>query len=399
MDKKLSEDIDAALLQSQSAPDGEDIPEQASHKKHHLKKLHESYLRTRAAKIAGLCGLVVLAFVAIFALCAFFFRNEKNDRVLDAASRTTKPDNIFYSPLTGVEVADAKNLSRATTCVMVENSIDARPQSGLNHAGLVFEALAEGGISRFMAVFQDQTSDYIGPVRSVRLTFAHLAKPYQCALAHVGGATNALNLVRNDHSYRDIDQYFNSNAYWRINSRYAPHNVYTDSDHLDALEFNKGFTKSQFSSFPRLAPNATLPENSTKANTINIRLSNDNSYNPTFSFDQASQHYFRSHSAGGAHFVVDSAGTRKQLAPSVVIAMKVQSIARSSDPSYADYVTTGSGEAFIFQAGTLTTATWRRNKVDEPLSFVDKDGQAIPLARGQTWITLYPADQGAVSWQ
>lgn len=334
-------------------------------------------------------------------ICAIFiiFRTHSSREISDHPPNPTTPDELYYSPLSGNEIKDKNLISGATTCVMIENSPDARPQSGLDQAGVIYEAIAEGGITRFMAIFQEGKPQYLGPVRSVRLTYAELAKPYQCGIAHVGGSGNALSLIRAAGSgYRDLDQFYNGGSYWRIGSRHAPHNVYTSFEKLDQLNYNKGFTSSNFTGFPRVNPDQTntSPRDVT---TIQITLSSA-LYNPVYRYDPTTNSYRRAFANGSAHLVQDQNGVTLQLSPKVVITMKVNAISRSgSREGYADYTTTGEGDVTIFQNGTVISGKWRRANNDSELHFVDSAGNDIPLERGQTWISLYPSGSGAVSWQ
>lgn len=339
--------------------------------------------------------LLVLAIAGVTALILFGM-GRRDTALGDIDSTTTEADEIFYSRLTGVEVADKETANRPATCIMIENSPDARPQSGLGDAGIVYEALAEGGITRFMAIFQEAQPQYIGPVRSVRMAYAELAKPYHCSIAHVGGSDNAVKLIRNNSAFRDIDQFFNGNYYWRESTRYAPHNVYTSFEKLDALNQNKGYTSSEFSGFTRIKPD-TQPEQTEKtAKSIKIAMSSD-LFSPVYTYNEETQKYARAHANGGAHYSVTRDGQLTQNAPDVVIAMKVNSYNRPGTP-YADYTTTGSGEAYIFQAGGVIEGHWNRENADSELRFVDNNGEDIPLVRGQVWISLYPSN-GKVTWE
>ncbi len=154
-----------------------------------------------------------------------------------------KPKAKYYSPLTGELIAQEGDAAKPVTAIMLENSPDARPQSGLKDAEIVYEAIAEGGVTRFLAVYQQHKPQLIGPVRSVRMYYVHWLTPYDASVAHIGGSAAALQLVRNG-SYRDIDQFFNAGSYWRANDRYAPHNVYTSFEKLDALNASKGYASS-----------------------------------------------------------------------------------------------------------------------------------------------------------
>jgi len=130
----------------------------------------------------------------------------------------------YYSPLTGALVANDAMTKLPVTGVMIENSPDARPQSGLKDSGVVFEAIAEGGITRFLVLYQQEKPQLIGPVRSLRLYDVEWLAAFDAGICHVGGSAAALSEIRNG-SYRDLDQFFNSSSYWRASNRYAPHNV------------------------------------------------------------------------------------------------------------------------------------------------------------------------------
>lgn len=340
--------------------------------------------------------LVLLIILAGAGVATYFFMGPKlSEQNSDSNQIKTTADEIYYSKLTGREVS-ADEVGIAATCIMIENSPDARPQSGLDQAGIVYEAIAEGGITRFMAIFQESKPQYIGPVRSLRMTYAEFAKPYHCSIAHVGGADNALNLVRNNPEYRDIDQFFNDSSYWRISSRWAPHNVYTGFEALDALNLNRGYTTSEFNGFSRIKPDTNNTAGEITARTIRIELSSD-LYNPVYTYDEAANNYRRSFATGEAHEAASESGQTSQLTPDVVIALETDAVSRAGTP-YADYRTVGGGNAFIFQNGTVTSAKWQRDSVDSELKFIDENNEEIKLNRGQVWISIYPSNN-SISWE
>lgn len=116
--------------------------------------------------------------------------------------------------------------------VAVENSPQARPQAGLLEADLVVEALTESEVTRMLALYWSRPAERIGPVRSARTFFVHLAHAYGAPFAHAGGNADALELIGQLHS-RDLDEIYNAGAYfWRSSDRRAPHNLYTSTDLL-----------------------------------------------------------------------------------------------------------------------------------------------------------------------
>ena len=134
--------------------------------------------------------LIILLILAVAGVAALvFFGMGRRETVLgNTDSTTTEADELYYSRLTGVEVADKETANRPATCIMIENSPDARPQSGLGEAGIIYEAIAEGGITRFMAIFQEAQPQFIGPVRRASKALSLLDRPRrrlgQCAPAH-----------------------------------------------------------------------------------------------------------------------------------------------------------------------------------------------------------------------
>ena len=302
-----------------------------------------------------------------------------------------KPEPIpvkYYSPLTGSLVASEAVTKQAVTGIMIENSPDARPQSGLKDSGVVFEAIAEGGITRFLVLYQAEKPQLIGPVRSLRLYDVEWLAAFDASVAHIGGSAAALVEVRNG-SYRDIDQFFNSGGYWRSSDRYSPHNVYTSFERLDALNLAKGYTTSNFTGFTRVDG---LPSELPNATAINITISSY-LYNNSYIYDNVTNTYARSQ-GGEAHLDRESG----QIAPSVIVAMRVDETTIFED-GYREQITTiGSGAAVIFQNGVAINATWQKASKTGQITFADGAGVDIPLVRGQTWIIAVPNIDGDVTW-
>lgn len=282
----------------------------------------------------------------------------------------------LYATLTGLPITDASINERPVTAIMIENSQDARPQSGLNQAGVVFEAVAEGGITRFLTLFQDTEPDYIGPVRSVRPYYVQWLMGFDAAVAHVGGSGEALALIKNEGA-KDLDQFANSSAYWRVSSRFAPHNMYTSIAKLREAENRKGYGKSNYTGFTRKEDAvSTAPT----ARTIDFNISGA-IYNAHYDYDANNNRYLRSE--GGKAHTDEKSGA--QLSPKVVVGLVMP---QGKNGVYTTYGTIGSGQAFIFQDGVVTPGTWEKSGNKNQFIFKDSAGAEIALNRGQTWITV-----------
>ncbi len=294
----------------------------------------------------------------------------------------------YYSPLNGIEVANEEATKHVVTAVMIENSPDARPQSGLAEADVVFEAVAEGGITRFIALYQNSRPSLVGPVRSLRPYYADWAAAFDPSVAHVGGSPEALSMIRSGNYGVDIDQFFNGSYYWRATDRAAPHNVYTNFDKLDALNANKNHTTSTFSFAPRVNGRAVEAPDATQ---IQIDVSSG-IFSVSYSYNKTTNSYDRKQ-GGVAH----TDREKGQISPKVVIALKTN-ISLSSDGSHMTIATSGSGKAYVFQNGTVTEGTWSKENAKGQLFIKDAAGKEISPVRGQTWITTVGNDKN-VSWQ
>lgn len=296
----------------------------------------------------------------------------------------------FYSKLSHIEVPDEASTNKAITAIMIENSPNARPQSGLKDAEIVFESVAEGGITRFLTLFQVNKPQLIGPVRSVREYYIDWLTPYQPSVAHVGGSATALKIIRNG-QYRDIDQMFNGSYYWRSTDRYAPHNVYTSFEKLDALNKQRGYITSTVDSFLRQTPKLKKDQPLTAKN-INFTISSP-LYNSGYIYNPETNLYAR-YQAGKPHLDRE----KGQITANAVIAIETN-MSRVSQDGYRERVDSlGEGKAYIFQNGQITEATWKKPSANKAIRFYNTNNQEIAINAGQVWISAIPKSSGKVAW-
>lgn len=333
--------------------------------------------------------VIVIALVLLTAIGAgIYFVFIKADKPVQSVQK--KPAVVKHDPpkpttvpstLTGLPVDPSVN-DRNLVGVMVENSTDARPQSGLDQAGVVFEAIAEGGITRFLALFQDQQPDYLGPVRSVRPYYIQWASGFDAPIAHVGGSGEALQDMKS-WNIKDLDQFSGGSYFQRITGRPAPHNVYTSYANLNAYEQKLGYSSNKFTSFSRVATAGKAVAAPT-AKSIDLTLSGYY-FNVHYDFDASTNAYKRSE-GNAPHMVVNAAGAQTQLAPKVVVAL-VMPYGLEADGLHSEYGTIGSGQAYIFQDGTAIQATWHKASRTDQFTFTDADNKPVALEQGQTWLT------------
>lgn len=373
------QDVEEEITMDDEPTPGSEIGTGQPQKPHRSLK---AWLKSRTKKQWVVIILVALLLVGGLGAGAYalFFKSTAAPVVKTIKKKTpvvTKKPTTVASTLTGLQVAPEVN-KRPITAVMIENSLDARPQSGIDQAGVVFEAVAEGGITRFCNLFQDTEPAYIGPVRSVRPYYIQWAVGFDAAIAHVGGSGEALQDMK-DWNVKDLDQFSNGNYFQRIASRAAPHNVYTSMSQLREIENRKGYGVPNFTP---LARKKEQPSKTPNATSIDVDISGPY-FNSHYDYDAATNSYKRSQ-AGQPHMQVDQTGAQTQIAPKVVVAL-VMSQGIASDGTHTAYGALGTGQAYIFQDGTATQVTWKKSTRQENFTFTDNTGKAVQLNPGQTW--------------
>ncbi len=285
---------------------------------------------------------------------------------------------LLPSPLSGVMVAEA-DANRPVTAIMIENSGEARPQSGLNEADVIFEAIAEGGVTRFLALYQAKRSDYVGPVRSARPYYVDWAAAFDAGYVNAGGSPDGLNRI-GQLGVKNISAFaYGNDVFFRTSDRFAPHNLYTTFDGLDKVNQNSGYSSSTFTPWKRKDDFAQTPS----ARAIDISISGP-FYNVRYDYDAATNSYLRS-MGGSAH---NDEASGKQLAPKAVLVLAKN---RSQNGIYSVYNTTGSGTFRVYQDGVVSEGTWSRPGDKDQYSFKDKYGFDFNFNKGQVWVSVVGA--------
>jgi hypothetical protein len=286
---------------------------------------------------------------------------------------------------------DPSIANRAPLAVVVENHPDARPQSGLDKASIVYEAISEGGITRFLAVFGPQDAETVGPVRSARTYFLDWVEGMGAFFAHAGGNRDALARIQKE-TVNDLDQFANSSAYWRDDSRNvaSEHTLYGSTKKLYELAKSKGWSlDSKITSYTYKDDAKT--EQRPTSQTVDVKFSSAQ-YNVKYTYNPAENNYLR-YMGGVAH---KDAQTDQQIKVKNIAAIEVTrwySPAGADEPGYA-MQTTGTGKATLFVDGKQIDATWKKEKTTSQIEFTDSAGKAVELNRGNLWIEVMPPETG-----
>lgn len=341
--------------------------------------------RGQLTAIAAVCGLLALAGCGADA-----------PQVLDpstvaadvAADKTAPPAPVIPAtwPLTGVAAGDIVN--RSALAVKIENDPSVRPQTGLDEADMVWEELVEGGVTRFVAVFQSVVPSSVGPVRSVRPMDAGITAPLHGLIAFSGGQAPFVDAVQAA-GMQIISMDRGADGFARVRGHAAPHNVFgTPSTFWSQADGDHAASPPAQFAFARTAEAASAAVAGTPITTLALVFSNQ--FHPNWSWSAADGAFLRSEGSTPSR---TPAGA--DLKATNVVALRVRTASTGTvDPAgnpVPETVMVDSGEATLVSGGKLVAAKWSKASTGEPIVLTSAaDGSVLKLAPGKTWVELVP---------
>lgn len=281
--------------------------------------------------------------------------------------------------LTGLPIGDEDDLERTALVIKVENAPEARPQSGMDKADVIFEELVEGGVVRFLCVFQSQDAELVGPVRSVRPVDPDIVSPIGGLFAYSGGAPQFEKLIKKA-PVRLVGYDQLTKAYTLRKDKRAPHNLFVSTEKLWDAAKSTDKTPPQLFTYGEITAGTPV----THATVVmGGRTTAD------WDWDTASSRWKRTTNQV-AHTVEGGA----QLAFANVVIQYVRYRDTTSRDQAGFLVPTadvvGSGKASILSGGNMVQATWTKRGATDVTTYTDASGVPINFAAGPTWVMLAP---------
>lgn len=333
-------------------------------------------------------SVVVLIIISLAIGFFFIFRPDVGGLLSLDVDKEEAKEELYPSLLDGTFVS-FEDANRHPLGVMVENHIEARPQLGLSAASIVYEAIAEGGITRFLAIYGPRGSDKVGPIRSARTYYVDWIRELNGYYGHVGGNYDALQQIKAD-GILDLDQFTNSSAYWRDRSRKvsSEHTMYASTTKLYGIATEKKYTTdNNFISY-KFKEDIDI-ESRPISQTIAVNFGNAN-YNISYSYNRDKNTYLRE--MGGKPHI--DAGNNAQIEAKNIIIQNVnrKTIITAINENGWIFDLVGTGDASIFLDGTETKATWKKeNKTSRTRYYNKSSGEEIEFNPGTFWIeTINP---------
>lgn len=303
---------------------------------------------------------------------------------------------------------------RRPLAVMIENHAEARPQSGLSRADIVYESVAEGGISRFMGIFYcgiAAGSINLAPVRSARTYYLPWVLEYDALYNHVGGAgrcnddtvdnrAKALCQIE-QYKIKDMDQFGISFPTCYRNYDRLDHPVVTEhtmvcvTDKLYKLAAERGWTNvdtvgvswdKNFGQW-KFKDDAKEAERGASFSASFVAWKGyEREYGVRWDYDRTNNVYLRVN-GGLPHTDLE---TKEQLSAKNVVILFAKEIGPVDDHAHLLYNNIGTGDGWFFQDGKATKVSWKKPERSSRTKFYEANGKEVSFNRGTTWIEMLP---------
>jgi hypothetical protein len=333
----------------------------------------------------------ILAVLVLAAGAVFLWLND------EPAEETEKePENppveepqVFKAPFSGIEGEEP--FAHRPVMAVLNNHPDARPQTGLASADMVFEMLAEGSVTRFLALYQSEFPEELGPVRSARDYFVELAAGYDAFFVAHGWSPDAKRLLeagRVDH----INGLFHDGTLFRRSAdRIAPHNSYIAYDNvlqgMEEVQASTDYSGRSPYYFYDSGESAKLME---QASVLEVLYGTNPQFHSEFTYDETTGLYSRS--SGGAASTDKNSGGPIEAANILVFEADHETIDAKGRQSID---LESGGKALLFQGGGVLEAEWSNQ---EGKLVPTENGKPLGLLPGKTWIHIVPKNPGISEW-
>ena len=294
---------------------------------------------------------------------------------------STEPAPVPTAPLTGLPIDDIAALDRPALLVKIDNAPGAWPQTGINQADIVYEENVEGW-TRMAAVFHSQGSDPVGPIRSGRTQDISLGTSLDRPLLvwSGGNATTTRLINRSELVNMSISAAGPNGGYFRSSDKRAPHNLFTRTSSIWALDEGRGGRPpAQFSYGP--TDDDGLP-------ITGVKLRMDGGMRASWEYDGSSGTFLRSRD-DDPHVLSDGA----RISTHNVVVLQCEYRTSVADSRSPEAQTTGSGPAWVYVGGQMFEGSWARADETSGWTLTSASGEPILLQPGRTWVELIRAGQ------
>lgn len=298
-------------------------------------------------------------------------------------------DLPFITPFTGERVAE--EISTRPILATINNHPQARPQSGLAQADIVYEMLAEGDVTRLLALYQSEVPEKIGPIRSARSYFIDIAKGFDAFYIAHGYSPEAKSMLERRVVDNINGMHYDGTYFKRSSERKAPHNSYISGDNVlaGAEKVGASLLYQKKVSYPFYDAQDSV-KIGVQAKEVTIKYSNQGSFNSDYRYDEQANRYTRY--SANVETIDYTTGKSVSLSNVLFFEMPHQII---DNVGRRNIDITKGGNAYVFQSGMMREIKWKN--ADGLLVAVEEDGSEVLLVPGKTWVHFVPTTPGLAS--
>ncbi|MBS4535278.1 DUF3048 domain-containing protein [Clostridium sp. D2Q-14] len=334
---------------------------------------------------------IFLILVIIFLIFTISCSEDQNNYELDDTDNQSEEENEsindksekVVSPLSGI-YTEKNKVDRRPVAVMFDNHRNARWQSGLSEAEVLYEFLVEGKITRYMAIYLVNDPEVIGPVRSSRPYFLSAALEYDSLYVHCGGSPEAVEDIEKLNIDNVSCMSESNDVFYRNNEvgKSSPHNLYTNMESIRKYQDEIGYNlDGDYEAFSFNKEIKSIKGDNAKEVIIDYGLNNITSYK----YDDESNLYLR-YKDGKPH--IDENNNTNLTATNIIIQEANTQVIDEQKRLQIDII--GKGEGYYITNGEYIKITWEKDSRESKTRYYDELGKEIILNPGNTWIQVTP---------
>jgi len=358
--------------------------------------------------------LIIIVIISVIFLSSslYFYLNKTStngDSLKESGSKSfidkftdqvkEKPKPIAVNPLNGVQYFDSEilnALNRFPVGVMVNNAVPARPQSGLRQADLIYEIVAEGGITRYLAIYLSETPKIVGPIRSVREYYLPFVKENgNASLMHIGYSPQAFQKIPEWEVFsiglKGADFHRDNHGNLSVATEHTAYSI--GQDLFDFSQKLRGAQQPSFETW-KFKDSKTTDLNLKDVNSVQIDFWYEGDYSAYFKYDKETNEYVRHTGVSGSgqpEILLDRETKNEIRVKNVIIQLAEEFPIPNDDKNRLDYKVIGSGKSYVLLDGKVIEGAWKKDSLNSKTRFFDLSGKEVELNRGKIWVSVVPS--------
>ena len=352
--------------------------------------------------------IIVLISLSFFVFSVYFYLSQKSPKNVSEKipfveqvkeQFKDKPQPIAINPLNGLQVFDSKtaeNLKRFPVGVMVNNAVPARPQSGLHQADLIYEIVAEGGITRYLALYLSETPNIVGPIRSVREYYLPFVKENgNASLMHIGYSPQAFQKIPEWEVFsiglKGADFYRDNHGNLSVATEHTAYSV-----GQDLFDFSQRLRVGESLNYESWAfkDSKLTDAKNREVSSVQVDFWYEGDYSAYFKYDETKNEYVRFtgvSDSGLPQILLDRETKNEIRVKNVIIQLAEEFPIPNDDKNRLDYRVIGSGKSYVLLDGKVIEGNWKKDSLTSKTRFYDLLGNEIAFNRGKIWISIVPS--------